>query len=312
MKLAARNPAAGRRDDPVGQRHHLRRGPIVPLQPHDRGVGQSTGELEQEARCGAGERVDGLVRVTDHRQVVSLPQPRGEHTLLQWCDVLVFIDNEAAVPVAEFLRYARVVFDRGRGVQEQVIEVEQHDAVTAGLQRLISGVDVGHLAGVQRRFPRDVRDGVGISLRGDQRCLRPLDFARKITDVVGGHLQAHPRRGLRHHRELAVEQFPGGLADDTRPEVLKLTAGRGVKRHRLHRTGADTVVELAQPAAHLTRRPLGERHGEHLPGRDVTGGDEVRDAAGDGAGLAGAGAGQHAQRTAGRQHGLPLLVVEAL
>ena len=46
------------------------------------------------------------------------------------------------------------------------------------------------------------------------------------------------------------------------------------------------------------------------PGGDVTGRHQVRDAAGDGAGLAGPGTGQHAHRTARRQHRLALLVVK--
>ena len=44
--------------------------------------------------------------------------------------------------------------------------------------------------------------------------------------------------------------------------------------------------------------------------RDVSRRDEVGDAAGDGAGLAGPGAGQHAHRPTGGQDGFALFVVE--
>ena len=111
---------------------------------------------------------------------------------------------------------------------------------------------------------------------------------------------------------LRVEQLPSGVADDARPEVRQLAAGRGVKRHRLHRRGAHPVVEGAQPGPHLTGGPRGERHREHLSRRDVPGRHEVGDAAGDGAGLAGARAGQHAHRTPRGQDGLALLVVEVV
>ena len=72
----------------------------------------------------------------------------------------------------------------------------------------------------------------------------------------------------------------------------------------------NAIVERTQPAPHLPGGPLRERHRQHLAGRDVAGRHEVSDAAGDGAGLAGARAGQHAHRAAGGEDGLALLVVE--
>ena len=70
------------------------------------------------------------------------------------------------------------------------------------------------------------------------------------------------------------------------------------------------LSQRAQPAAHLARGALGERHRQYLMRRDVSRRDEVGDAAGDGAGLAGPGAGQHAHRTTGGQDGFALFVVE--
>ena len=70
------------------------------------------------------------------------------------------------------------------------------------------------------------------------------------------------------------------------------------------------VVERAQPAAHLAGRALGERHRQHLARRDVPGRHQVGDAPGDGPGLAGPRARQHAHRAAGGEHRLALLVVE--
>ena len=186
--------------------------------------------------------------------------------------------------------------------------------VAAGLERLVAGVNGGDLAGVQRDVATGLRDRGGVSLRADQRCLGPFDFAGEVAHVVGADLQSGPVGGLRHHRELAVEQLPSGVADDPRPEVLQLAAGRGVERHRLHRASGHRrrIVERAQPATHLTGGALGERHRQHLAGRDVPGRHQVGDAAGDRAGLAGPGAGQHAHRPAGGEHRLALLVVEVV
>ena len=132
VQLAAGHPAAGGGDDAVGQRHHLRGGPVVALQAHHRGVGESPREVQQVARRGAGERVDGLVGVADDGEVVALAQPCVQHPLLQRGDVLVFVDDEAAVAVAELLGDRGVVLDRGGGVQQQVVEVQQRRARRGG------------------------------------------------------------------------------------------------------------------------------------------------------------------------------------
>ena len=134
VQLAAGHPAAGGGDDAVGQRHHLRGGPVVALQAHHRGVGESPREVQQVARCGAGERVDGLVGVADDGDVVAIPQPCVQHPLLQRGDVLVFVDDEAAVAVAELLGDRGVVLDRGGGVQQQIVEIQQRRPVAAGLE----------------------------------------------------------------------------------------------------------------------------------------------------------------------------------
>ena len=75
--------------------------------------------------------------------------------------------------------------------------------------------------------------------------------------------------------------------------------------------GAVTAgVHRPQPRTHLPRGPGGEGHGQHLAGRDVAVGDQVRDAVGDGAGLARPRAGQDAHRAPGGQHGGALLLVK--
>ncbi len=240
------------------------------------------------------------------------PEPRVEHPLLQRGDVLVFVDHEAAVPVPELLRDGRVVLDRGRGVQQQIVEVEQRGAVPVRLEPLVVVVDLGDGARVHRDVAAGPGDRVGVLLGGDQRRLGPLDLAGEVAHVIGAGLDGGLVGGLRHHRELAVEQLPAGVADHPRPEVLQLTPRGGVEGDGLHRGGRHPglLTEGAQPAAHLPGRPGGERHRQHLTGRDMAAHHEVGDAPGDGAGLTGAGAGQHADRPAGREDGLALFVVE--
>ena len=166
VQLAAGHPSARRGDDPVGQRDHLRRRPVVAFQAHHSGVRKPPREVQQVARCGAGERVDGLVGVADDGQVVAVAQPRRQHPLLQRRHVLVLVDDEAAVAVPELVGDRGVVLDRCRGMQQQVVEVEHGDTVTAGLERLVGRVHRRHLRGVQRdiagdrrRPPRDTAPG---------------------------------------------------------------------------------------------------------------------------------------------------------
>ena len=86
-----------------------------------------------------------------------------------------------------------------------------------------------------------------------------------------------------------------------------------MERHRLHRLGgggARVGGQGTQPGPHLAGCALGERHRQHLAGRDVSGGHQMSDAAGDGSGLARAGAGEHAHRTARGEHGFALLLVQ--
>ena len=59
------------------------------------------GEAGQVARRRAGEGVDRLVGVADHAQVVATAEPGVEQQLLQRVDVLVFVDDEVAVLLAD-------------------------------------------------------------------------------------------------------------------------------------------------------------------------------------------------------------------
>ena len=144
--------------------------------------------------------------------------------------------------------------------------------------------------------------------------LRNADLAGQIADVVGAGIHPGAAGGPGDDGELRVQQLPAGIADHPRPEIAQLTECGGVERQRLHRADPRGRlrggVERAQPGAHLPRRPLGERDGQHLSGRDVTAGNQLGDPVRDGAGLPRSGTDQHADRAAGSQHGLALLVVQ--
>lgn len=201
-------------------------------------------------------------------------------------------------------------------MQQQVVEVEHRD-LTAGLERLIAGVDVGQFGRVQRDVPAGFGHRRRVLLRSDQGCLGPFDLAGHVADVVVAQAQAGVPGRACDHPEFAVQQFPGGVADHPRPEVAQLAAGGGVEGQRLYpadpggRTRSGRRTQRPQPRPHLPGGALGERHRQHLSGCHMAAGHQLGDPVGDGAGLAGTGAGQHAHRPARCQHGGTLLLVES-
>ena len=303
-RVPATRPARGA-DQRVRRRDDLRGGAVVARQAHHDGLGEPAREVEQVPRVGAGEGVDRLVRVADDRQVVAAAEPGVEHPLLQRRDVLVLVDDEAAVAVAELLGDAAVLLQRRRGVQQQVVEVEQLGAV---LELLVAGVHGGDLLGGPRDVAAQPGDGRRVVAGRDQARLGPLDLAGEVAQRRRVGSRASAGRGLADEPQLALEELPLLAADDLRPEVAQLAQRGGVERARLHPGDA----QHAQAGAHLPRRAGGERDGEDLTRSDVAGADQVRDPPGDGAGLAGAGPREHAHRPAGRGDGRALLVVQAV
>lgn len=303
--------AACRTDDPVGEGHHLRRGTVVAFEPDHGGVRESAGEVEQILRGGTGERVDRLIRVADDGEVVAVAEPRVEHALLQGRDVLVLVDDEAAVTVAELLGDGGVLLERGGRVQQQVVEVEE-DTVVAHLEGLVAGVDGSHPSGVGGGLTPGPGHRGRVVLRRDERTLGPLDLREQVAHGVGVGGEPGTVRGLGDDGELAVEQLPRRVADHSRPEVAQLPQRGGVEGTRLHLRPRAAHPEFAQPAAHLPGGAGGERDGEDLAGRDVSVGHQVRDAAGDGPGLSRPGTGEDTHRAPRREDRRRLLGIQAL
>ena len=255
-------------------------------------------------RVRAGEGVDRLVRVADDGQVVAAAEPGVEHALLERRDVLVLVDDEAAVAVPELLGDPAVLLERRRGVQQQVVEVEQLGAV---LELLVARVDGRDLLGGPRGVAAQAGDRGRVVAGRHEARLGPLDLAGEVAQR--GRVRPRTRTGRRlpDDPQLALQQLPLLAADDLRPEVAQLAQRGGVEGPRLDPRHA----EHAQAGAHLPGGARGERHGQDLPRSDVPATDEVRDPAGDRAGLAGARSGEHAHRSAGRADRRTLLVVQA-
>ncbi len=245
------------------------------------------------------------MRVADHAQVVAVAEPRVEQQLLQRVHVLVLVHHEVPEQVVHLVGGGPVVEQDGGGQLEDGLEVDQ---VPLPPQLLVGGVDRGQ-AGRPGRG-RAARGGRGgrVPVRADLGDLGPLDLAGRVGQGARAAVQADlgPLGRLADQAGLAVDQLRRAPADDPRPEVVELAQRGRVERGRPHQPDA----QLAEPAAQLAGRPHGEGEGQHVRRVHRAGRGGVGDPVGDRPGLAGARAGQHADRAPAGQGHLALLRVE--
>ena len=70
------------------------------------------------------KRVDRLVVVADDAEVVAVAEPQVEQRLLEQVDVLVLVDRERAVALAEGRADLRVALVQADRQLEQILEVD--------------------------------------------------------------------------------------------------------------------------------------------------------------------------------------------
>ena len=254
-----------------------------------------------------GEGVDRLRRVPDDADVAPLAQPQVEQGLLEAVDVLVLVDDEVPVLVAHRPGHLLVLAQDADHEEQDVLEV---DDAPVGLDLLVGRDEAGHRRGIQtgRGFTSCCDGCRRVGLGSQQRHLRPLDLGGQVTD--GGAVQAQPQAGaglgdgtglVRHHLRRRT-------ADRLGPEIVQLAQGC-----RVEGAGLDPAhPEVAQAGAHLTGGPGREGDGQDPLGLVHPGQHAVRDAVGDGSGLARAGAGEHAHRATRVSRDLALLGVECI
>ncbi len=229
---------------------------------------------------------------------------QAEPEILRDVGVLVLVDQhvlEAAVIVRE---HVGVLAEEAQALEQQVAEVDRVQHLQA---ILIGGVELHALA---------AGEGHAIAgrhvLRREAAVLPAVDEAREraggpalLVDVVGlDHLL--------HQAKLVVGVEDGEIrfqADHLGVAAEQLHADRvegAEPQHALDRA-AD---ELADAVLHLAGGLVGEGDGEDLAGARLAGGEQVRDARGEHARLAGARAGEHQHRPLGGLHREALLGIQ--
>src|SRR5439155_6561120 len=125
--------AAQPRHKPVGEPEHLRRRAVVGLQPHDRRAREALRQRQQVVGRRPGERVDRLVVVANRAELVAVAEPELEQGLLWQVDVLVLVDREGAVAIANLRERLGLVLEQLDREREQVLEVERARSLLAAL-----------------------------------------------------------------------------------------------------------------------------------------------------------------------------------
>ena len=287
--------AAEPRHESVRQREHLRGRAVVLLEAHDERLRIAPRHREQVLGRGTREGIDRLVVVADDAELVAAAEPAFEQLLLEQVDVLVLVDREREIAVAELACRVGALVEEPDGPLEQVLEV---DRAGGRLALLVLAVDARHQVGWDRRLGRVIQVVGG----ADAPVLRPFD--------LGGEVAGRPEavRAGQAVRDLPQEERLGGedLARRTALEIGQLREGRGVEGPRLDTRGAEGREARAELARGLVR----ERDREDLGGLERARRDLVRDPPRDRCRLARAGAGEDADRAGHLLRGTALLGIE--
>ena len=257
---------------------------------------------EQVRRRRAGERVDRLVVVADHAQVVAVAEPAFEQGGLERVHVLVLVHGERGEPRPDLLGGLGVLVEQPQREPEHVLEVEPpHRA----LAPLVAVVDAVHQVGGDRRLV--VAELAEVPLRRDHPVLRPLDLAGELAAREELVRRRERVRERRDERSLVVEHLGERLAGVRGPQPRELRERGRVERARLHTLDA----ERREPGPQLPRGLVREGHREDLGRLERSAPDLARDAVRDRGGLARPRAGQDRDRASERERGLTLGLVQA-
>ena len=133
-------------------------------------------QREQVLRRRAGERVDRLVVVADCAELVARAEPAVEERLLEQVHVLVLVDREGAVALAEGAERPVVLVVEVDREGQEVLEV---DEAVGRLPPLVLPEDPGHQVGRDRRVVVVQCGPVG--LRREPAVLGPLHLGREVA-----------------------------------------------------------------------------------------------------------------------------------
>ncbi len=226
----------------VREAEDLGRRAIVALQADDRRLREPVREPEQMVGRCAGERVDRLVVVAHHAEVVAIAEPAVEQRGLQRVHVLELVDGERVEPFADRLGRRRIRVEHLDREPEHVLEV---DLAVRLLAPLVALVHAEHQLGRDRRLVVRALELGQVVLRSDHAVLRPLDLTGQLAprqELVGSG-QGVRERG--DERRLVIQHGRDGRRPKSVPRACggatgppSGTSGRPRPRRRAPRAGS--------------------------------------------------------------------------
>ncbi len=176
----------------------------------------------------AGERVDRLVVVAHHAELVAIAEPAVEQAGLERVHVLELVDGERGEARTDLFDGLGVLVEQAQREREHVLEVEPaHRA----LAPLVPVVDAVHELS---RYRRLVAVELGeVSRRRDHPVLRPLDLAGELAPRQELVRRRERVRERGDERRLVVEHLGERLARVRGPQPRELRERGRVERARL-------------------------------------------------------------------------------
>jgi hypothetical protein len=260
---------------------------VVGAQLHDLPPVEQVDQAVEQRGIGTVPAVDGLVGVTHRAEVAVGPEPRLEQFELQRVDVLELVDEQVAEPPALGLGEARVGPERLGAALEQIVEVDQP---AGALGRFVTGEDLFHQTGVDRRPPAPALERGAVAVGADGTGSGPIDL--HLDPGQGRAIEAGPTDPAQHAAPVGQQR--------RLPLALIVPAGpQHRQRHGVERAGGRQVAQAERPqsAAQLSGRLPGERDAQRPPAVEIALAGPVGDPPGEHAGLARPGAGPDDQRT---------------
>jgi hypothetical protein len=248
-----------------------------------------------------GERVDRLVVIAYHAELVAVAEPALEQTDLERVHVLELVDGERREARADLFDGLGVLVEQTQREREHVLEVEPaHRA----LARLVPVVDAVHEV---RRDRRLVAVELGhVPRRRDHPVLRPLDLAGELAPRQELVRRRERVRERGDERSLVVQDIGQRFAGVRGPQPRKLR-----ERGRVERACLDPLeAESCEARPKLARSLVRERHGQDPRRLERAAAHLARDPVRDRGGLARPRAGKNDDRSADRETRLALCVVQ--
>ena len=280
-------------------------GAVVALQPDHACAGKILLEAEDVADLGAAPAIDRLIVVADAADAVMGLRQQPEPEVLCDVGVLILVHQQIAEALLVVGEHVGMLGEEGQVVQQEIAEIDGVHGAEPLLIGLVQSrrTPVRVIGAVRTRYLVDGQPPVLPTLDDDRESAcrpsllvdvrRPDDLLQQANLVVGvedGEVRLEPGE-----LGMAAEDPGGDGMEGAEPEP-----GGGASHQSLH------------AADHFARRLVGEGDREHLSGPGAAGGEDVGKARGEHAGLAGAGAREHEQRTVERFRRPALLRIQAV